>query len=122
MGLQYQFDNMGRLSTRRQGNCTYAGSQACGSWGSTSTFARANYSAVSQITSTSYGLPDNPGVCSETLNYNNLMQLTQETGNGKNMTYTYSATQNNGRMTQSVDDVTGESLLLIPARTGREEQ
>src|ERR1700683_348077 len=46
----------------------------------------------------------------ETRTYNSLMQLTNQSVPGAlNMTYNYSATQNNGRITGSVDGITGEN-------------
>ena len=59
----------------------------------------------------------------ETRTYNTLLQLTQETASGswyfnnqyvnltaKNMSYVYSAAQNNGKILQSTDSVTGETV------------
>ena len=53
---------------------------------------------------------------SETRAYNNLLQLThvrQATSSGAlmDMTYTYSGTNNNGQITQSVDAMTGETIV-----------
>ena len=53
---------------------------------------------------------------SETRTYNNLLQLThvrQATSSGAlmDMTYTYSGTNNNGQITQSVDAMTGETIV-----------
>jgi RHS repeat-associated protein len=67
-------------------------------------FASATYYATGQLYQLSYGLG------TETRTYNSLMQLTSQVlPNYLNMTYNYSATQNNGRITSSVDGVTGES-------------
>ena len=54
----------------------------------------------------------------ETRTYNNLLQMVtqqtkmvaEQTPSYLNMTYNYSATQNNGRITSSVDAITGESV------------
>ena len=47
----------------------------------------------------------------ETRTYNSLLQLTHASVSGMmDMQYNYSATQNNGRITGSVDGVTGESV------------
>ena len=46
----------------------------------------------------------------ETRTYNSLMQLiTQSVPGAMSMTYNYSAAANNGRITSSVDGVTGEN-------------
>ena len=50
-------------------------------------------------------------VGTETRTYNSLLQLThQVVPNYMDMTYNYSSTQNNGRITSSVDAVTGENV------------
>jgi len=64
------------------------------------------------------GLHPNPErIFTETRSYNTLMQLTQETATAhfgtftaKNMSYAYSSTQNNGRITSSTDGITGETI------------
>ncbi len=45
-----------------------------------------------------------------TRTYNSLLQMTSIAGTGMSMTYNYSATQNNGQITSSVDGVTGETI------------
>ncbi len=113
MAFQYQYDNMNRLSTMQQTTCTWAASGVCGKWGSASTVAGVTYSALGQITGMTYD------AFTETRTYNNLLQLSTETASGsvnltaKNMKYAYSATQNNGRITQSVDNVTGETVNYL---------
>jgi RHS repeat-associated protein len=68
-------------------------------------FASATYTAAGQLYQLSYG-----GM-TETRTYNSLMQLISQSVPGYlNMTYSYSTTgQNNGRITGSVDGITGES-------------
>jgi RHS repeat-associated protein len=68
-------------------------------------FATASYTAAGQLYQLSYG-----GM-TETRTYNPMMQLiTQSVPGYLNMTYNYSTTgQNNGRITSSVDGVTGEN-------------
>jgi YD repeat-containing protein len=45
-----------------------------------------------------------------TRTYNNLLQMTSIAASGMNMTYNYSANQNNGQITSSVDAITGETI------------
>ena len=88
-----QYDANGRLSgmTMDSGN----GPQP---------FASATYTPSGQLYQLSYGLG------TETRTYNSMMQLiTQSLPGYMNMTYNYSSTQNNGRITSSVDGITGES-------------
>ena len=67
-------------------------------------FASASYYAAGQLNTLSWG------GYTETRTYNSLMQLTnQSVPYALNMTYNYSATQNNGRITSSVDGITGEN-------------
>jgi len=99
----YSYDNAGRLSAIQET------AWANNSW-NTSTVASAGYNAAGQITSLSHD------TMAESRTYNGMLQLTQETAtayvNGNltvmNMQYAYSATQNNGRIAQSTDGVTGE--------------
>ena len=68
------------------------------------TYATATYGAAGQLLTLAYG------GTTETRTYNSLMQLTGQSVPGYlNMTYNFSATQNNGRITSSVDGVTGEN-------------
>ena len=116
--FQYQYDNVSRLTTMLQTTCTGL-SQPGSLWhlGSSSTIASASYNAAGEITSMSYDM------FSETRTYNTLLQLTQETASGawyfnnqyvnltaKNMSYVYSVAQNNGKILQSTDNVTGETV------------
>ena len=89
----YQYDINGRLSemTMNNGN----GPQE---------LASATYYAAGQLQTLSWA----PGT--ETRTYNSLGQLTgQSLPWYLNMTYNYSPTANNGRITSSVDGMTGES-------------
>jgi RHS repeat-associated protein len=87
--MGYQYDVNGRLNTLTSGG---------------STFATATYTAAGQLYQLSYG-----GLM-ETRTYNSMMQLIAQSVPGYlNMTYNYSPTQNNGRITSSVDGVTGEN-------------
>jgi YD repeat-containing protein len=66
--------------------------------------AGATYTAAGQVHQLSHG------PWTETRQYNALGQLTNQTAPyAMNLTYNYSATQNNGRITGSVDTMTGES-------------
>src|SRR5262249_51272404 len=68
-----------------------------------SPYASASYGPAGEMLSLSYG-----GM-TETRTYNSLLQLTSQYVPGyMNMTYYYSATQNNGRITNSSDAGTGE--------------
>jgi RHS repeat-associated protein len=67
-------------------------------------YANATYGPAGQILTLSYGAG------TETRTYNSLLQLTSQVVPYRmNMTYNYSATQNNGRITGSVDSMTGEN-------------
>src|SRR5580658_7925463 len=67
-------------------------------------FASATYTAAGQLYQLSYGIG------TETRTYNSLMQLTNQSIPGVlNMTYNYSSSQNNGRITSSADGITGEN-------------
>jgi YD repeat-containing protein len=87
--MGYQYDANGRLST-----LTANGSN----------FATATYYPAGQLYQLSYG-----GL-TETDTYNSMMQLiNQYIPNYLNMNHNYSPTQNNGRITSSVDYATGEN-------------
>ena len=66
-----------------------------------------NYNAAGQLTAIGGGGGD---VYGETRTYNSLMQLTNIVAPGMNVTYNYTAGQNNGRITSMSDAVTGESV------------
>jgi RHS repeat-associated protein len=89
----YQYDINGRLSEMTMNNGS--GPQQ---------LAGATYYAAGQLHTLSWG----PGT--ETRTYNSLGQLTSQSLPWYlNMTYNYSPTANNGRITSSVDGMTGES-------------
>jgi len=94
----YQFDNMGRLGTMQDiSNGT----------GNAPTVASATYGVAGELLNLSY---PSDGY-SETRTYNSLFQLTRITsGVGMDMQYVYTAGQNNGRITQSIDGVVGETV------------
>ena len=50
------------------------------------------------------------GSYSESRTYNSMLQLTQLTAPGVNITYAYSATQNNGKITSQTDNISGEQV------------
>ena len=72
------------------------------------------------ITGTTYG-PSNEllslaGVINETRTYNSMLQLTSlvssnSSGTSVNLTYTYSGTQNNGKITGQTDNLSGEQVV-----------
>jgi RHS repeat-associated protein len=115
MEADYQWDNEGRMtSLAYPGVSTTAGYQydANGrmsgmTWDSGSgpqPYASATYGPAGQMLTLSYGAG------TETRTYNSLLQLTSQVVPGYlNMTYNYSPSGNNGRITSSVDGVTGES-------------
>ncbi len=91
----FQYDANGRLNGMTMDDQNGYGPQP---------FASASYTSIGQLYHLSYG------GYTETRTYNTLGQLiTQSVPGAMNMTYSYSATQNNGRITGSVDAVTGEN-------------
>ena len=87
--MGYQYDPNGRMNTMTSDG---------------STFATAAYYPTGQL----YQLSS--GGLTETRTYNTMMQLISQSVPGfLNMTYTYSGTQNNGRITSSADGITGEN-------------
>src|SRR5271169_2270818 len=83
----YAYDAMARLNTMTDGN----GGTVVGG---------ATYNAAGQMTS---------GV--DTRTYNSMGQLTGITYvSSLNVTYTYSATQNNGKITSQTDNLSGEQV------------
>jgi YD repeat-containing protein len=90
-----QYDVNGRLNAMTMDDRNGQGPQP---------FASASYYATGQLNTLLWG------GYTETRTYNSLMQLiTQSVPGVLSMTYNYSATQNNGRITGSVDGVTGEN-------------
>jgi YD repeat-containing protein len=90
----FQYDANGRLNGMTMDDRNGYGPQP---------FASATYTPAGQLYQLSYGLG------TETRTYNSMMQLiTQSLPGYLNMTYYYSATQNNGRISSSVDGITGE--------------
>ncbi len=102
----YQYDAMGRLSGMQEMPCLYPDGDHCdgySTWGGT--VATAAYGVAGQITGLTYD------GYTETRTYNSLLQLTRMTVPGMmDMEYVYPATQNNGRITQSVDHISGETV------------
>jgi hypothetical protein len=77
------------------GECTYG----------TATDAAASYGPAGEITSIS-----NPSY-TETRTYNSLLQLTRQTVSGVfDMEYIFTAGQNNGRISSSIDHISGEQV------------
>ena len=86
----YQYDSMGRLSGMTENGTA---------------MASATYLPSGQISQMTYDS------FTETRTYNNLMQLTRQSVPGvMDMQYVYPATQNNGRIVQSIDGVVGETV------------
>ena len=76
-------------------------------------------SQASIVSATTYG-PSNElltmsGVMTETRTYNSMLQLTSLYSNSAgglvNVTYNYSSTQNNGKITSQTDNVSGEQVV-----------
>jgi YD repeat-containing protein len=91
----------------------------CDAWNPPATLATATYNFAGRMTGLS-DYSDSQGTASlqwtESRTYNSLMQLTNITNTMTggtqlvNMTYNFSATQNNGRIVSSSDAVTGENV------------
>ncbi len=129
--MSYTFDAMGRPSGMSETACVLPGGQTCTtqSWG-----ASATYGSAGQIltlggsghlgTGVYQGTPyDIYGASSETRTYNSMLQLTHLTGSaqssgptgpgpGANMDiqYVYNTGHNNGRVTQTIDNILGETV------------
>lgn len=106
----YQYDNVGRLI----GMTRYSGTDGNGNPVYTQDVAAVRGPA-GQLTSLSYGDNLYNGQVVENISYNNLLQVTGMTAQAgaaalMNMTYTYPANQNNGRIAGSNDGVTGENV------------
>jgi RHS repeat-associated protein len=113
--VSYRYDAMGRLTGMSGVNfpIEFYGQQA-GPIG-----ASAAYNSAGQLTSLSWGAGSWVSF-SESRTYNSLHQLTRETtsdavigvnsGTVKDMQYIYTAGQNNGRVSQTIDGVTGENV------------
>jgi len=136
------YDAMSNLSAATESICqTYDQNGNCLTWGSPLALASAAYNFAGQLTTFNFnnfsitGPYPSPWFQTETHSYNSMLQLTNITttttnpsGGQVNMTYTYSATQNNGRIVSSSDGVTGENVsytydslnrLIAAATTGR---
>ena len=96
--LGWAFDTMGRLNTM-----TDLAAQ-------TSLISGTTYGASNQLLTITAGT----GPASESRTYNAMLQLTQLTVTGVtntvNMTYTYSSSQNNGKIISQTDAVSGETV------------
>ncbi|MGC1453046.1 MAG: RHS repeat-associated core domain-containing protein, partial [Candidatus Sulfotelmatobacter sp.] len=119
------YDAMSNLTSVNQAPCQTwnAAYLFCNTWGTPATLASASYNLVGQLT----GLNYSGGFGQETRGYNSMLQLTSIASPQVNMTYTYSATQNNGLIVSSSDAVTGENVgytydslnrLIAAATTG----
>ena len=103
----YQYDVMGRLTGMKQGVCLFYSGALCANYDNSTMMSVASatqFNAAGQVLQMSYD-----GV-SESRTYNSMLQLTQLGTAVGTFTYTYSTTQNNGRITQSTDAVTGETV------------
>jgi RHS repeat-associated protein len=110
------YDAMSNLSSVTQAPCqTQDQYEHCLTYGSSAPLASASYNLAGQLTALNY---DRYGSWQQTEShtYNATMQLTNITSSAPsgiqslNMTYNFSATQNNGRIVSAVDAVTGESV------------
>jgi hypothetical protein len=98
--LGWAFDTMGRLNTM-----TDLGA-------GTSIISATTYGPSNQLLTMS-------GSVSESRTYNSMVQLTQLTvsnssGTQVNTTYTYSGTQNNGKIVSQYDAISGETVQYTP--------
>jgi YD repeat-containing protein len=112
--LAYQYDAMGRLSQITSPN--YPTDPFGVVVQSDTAVILATYTAANQLSTLQYGAADQ-GIFAESRSYNSLMQLTGLTtnyaGNGVtvlNMQYVYPAGHNNGRVSQTVDGIRGETV------------
>ena len=112
--LAYQYDAMGRLSQITSPN--YPTDPFGVVVQSDTAVISATYTAANQLSTLQYGAADQ-GIFAESRSYNSLMQLTGLTtnyaGNGVtvlNMQYVYPAGHNNGRVSQTVDAILGETV------------
>jgi len=101
--LNYQYDAMSRLSSISE---TPPGGQAF-------TAASANYNSASLITSLTYG--PSGSQFAENRTYNNLLQMTRATvtasaGTLMDMQYVFPSGSNNGKVSQTIDGVLGETV------------
>ena len=99
--LGWAFDTMGRLNTM-----TDLAAQS-------TIIGGATYGPANQLLTVSGG--GFGGAASESRTYNAMLQLTQLTvsntsGNLVNMTYTYSGSQNNGKIVSQADAISGETV------------
>src|ERR1017187_8782577 len=103
MQYAYSYDPMGRLNGMTEASClTQTVTQAPCNSNYGPTVATAVYGPAGETTALTYD------GFTETRTYNSLLQLTRQTPTGSGQTvmdmqYTYSGTQNNGRITQSTD-------------------
>ena len=116
------YDAMSNLSSETQTTCqTWDPNQnwVCDAWYNPATLASATYNFAGQMTALSNYYDYAGGAYlqwTENHTYNGMMQLTNLTSSASsgsqllNMTYNFSATQNNGRIVSSVDAVTGENV------------
>ncbi len=94
--LTYQFDAMGRTN---------------GMTGNGAVSASATFGSNNQLLTLQYG--NSTHVFAETRNYNSLLQLTHMVVGGAgtvDMQYIYNTAHNNGRVTQTIDGVLGETV------------
>ncbi|MEO8025676.1 MAG: RHS repeat-associated core domain-containing protein, partial [Bryobacteraceae bacterium] len=69
-------------------------------------------SGGSTVTSATYGTANELlSLNGQTFTYNTLFQLTRIQGNGIDISYAYSASQNNGKFTSQTDNVSGEQVV-----------
>ena len=120
------YDAMSNLTSVSQAPCQTSYppyNYYCWTWGTPTTLASASYNLVGQLTTLNYP----GGFGQETRGYNSMLQLTSIASPQVNMTYTYSPTQNNGRIVSSSDALTGENVsytydslnrLIAAATTG----
>ena len=118
------YDAMSNLSSETQAPCQSQDQTGnCQTYGSSAPLASATYNFAGQLSTLNYP----GGFGQETRGYNSMMQLTSIASSQINMTYNYSATQNNGRIASSADAVTGENVsytydslnrLIAAASTG----
>jgi RHS repeat-associated protein len=108
--LSYQYDPMGNLSAITQSTCAHYNDDGSCDAQQNPNVANATYNFAGQLTTLSYG-----GGIQESRTYDSQLRLTSIVTGGYqqpmlNMRYNYSTTGDNGRLTSTVDGISGETV------------
>jgi RHS repeat-associated protein len=114
LNATFAYDNEGRMTSTQFPNSGPNVAWAYDSMGRFNTMTE-TISGATIISGATYGpsseLLTLSGSVAESRTYNSMLQLTNLTSNGVNMTYGYSATQNNGKITSQTDNISGEQVV-----------